>query len=168
MKKLHPAYDVDWYVIVDDTVGGKAIGTADKPLSQYKPEEGEIVLAHWINEGFAGHMVMLHNVWLAEKREVEKLGDAAFHTYKPADDSLVYGEYSFMTTDDTWTNGELDEPVDVIHEVWECVQREQITYKPDWWDESRAEDDDAIDLADGDGSGGDDFLIADSPRLGDL
>lgn len=169
MSKLHPAFDQEWFVIIDDTVGGKAIGNADKPLSQYKPEQGEIIVAHWINESFAGHMVMLHNVWLAERREIAELGDKSFHTYRLASGDLIAGEYSFMCEDDTWTSGELDEPEDVVHEVWECVHRETITFKPAWWDESRAEDEvDTVDLAGGGDIAGDLHHSDVCSGLGDL
>lgn len=74
--------------------------------------------------------------------------DEPFVTYRLADGSLIYGEYTFMCEDDTWTNGDLDEPVDVVKETWVCVERECITFKPDWWDESR-EEDDTVDLVTG-------------------
>lgn len=165
---LHPALEQEWFVVVDDLVGGKAIGTADRPVSQYTPDE--TIIANFINEGFAGHMVMLHNVWLAERHEVEKL-DSPFHTYRLDNGRMIEDQFAFMTTDDTWSQGELDGPEEVIHEVWECVHRERLTFKPDWWDQSRAEDEDerdAIDLAGGDSCSNDGLISADNPRLGDL
>lgn len=47
-------------------------------------------------------------------------------TYRMADDSLVYGEYSFVLNEEYFTEGR--EPVEVIREVWQLVSEEAVTF----------------------------------------
>lgn len=56
-------------------------------------------------------------------------------TYRMADGSEVYGEFSIVLDEEYFTEG--DEKVEVVKEVWRCVERVWITYN-----ESPEDDDD--------------------------
>lgn len=50
-----------WYPVVDDEVGGWAIATADKPVSQIDPvHSSEYVIGDFLSEEIARHICTLH------------------------------------------------------------------------------------------------------------
>lgn len=53
-----------WYAVVNDLVGGWAVSTIDKPLSQLDPTASEGELADFCSEEIARHIAELHNAWV--------------------------------------------------------------------------------------------------------
>lgn len=53
-----------WYAVVNDLIGGWCIATADKPLSQHRPDDGVTFVGDFLSEEIARHVVELHNASL--------------------------------------------------------------------------------------------------------
>lgn len=55
-----------WHAVVNDEVGGWAVATADKPLSELArtDETGEWMVADFTSEALARHIAELHNAAL--------------------------------------------------------------------------------------------------------
>lgn len=56
-----------WYAIVDDLIGGYAVGTKDAPASDTAyggRHPTAIEVAHFTCENAARHIATLHNAWL--------------------------------------------------------------------------------------------------------
>jgi len=49
-------------------------------------------------------------------------------TYRLADGSMIYGEYSYVDGLDGWWDD--DEPVELVKEIWTLVSSERFTYEP--------------------------------------
>jgi hypothetical protein len=55
----------------------------------------------------------------------------AFTTYRMADGSQIYGEFSFVT--ETEFFDDYDGPIAVIKEEWRLASRTEVVFKPSWW-----------------------------------
>lgn len=51
-------------------------------------------------------------------------------TYRRADGEPIWGEYDFVVNEEFLE--EVDEPLDVIKEVWQLSSSEVITFRPTW------------------------------------
>lgn len=69
-----------------------------------------------------------------------------FDTFKMANGEPVLGEYEFVTGTDGWFD-DIDEPVELLHEVWVRVAVQNYTIYPTDWDERNAEVEDAQEAA---------------------
>lgn len=60
----------EWFVVADDVIGGWAIATVDKPVSEIDTRDGtEFVLGDFISKEITEHIVRQHNrVWRRENR----------------------------------------------------------------------------------------------------
>lgn len=57
-------YATHWYTVVEDTTGGWAISTVNKPVSAHDHRIGDRVLAEFVFEEHAREVVKIHNIWL--------------------------------------------------------------------------------------------------------
>jgi hypothetical protein len=61
------AMSVKWFPVVDDTIGGAAVSTVDKPISAHDYRKGDFVVAHFISFAYADYLAGLHNRRLAQR-----------------------------------------------------------------------------------------------------
>ena len=52
-----------WYAVVNDLIGGYAIATTNKPISEIDPYSGEFELGDFLTKEMAQHIADLHNYW---------------------------------------------------------------------------------------------------------
>lgn len=71
----------------------------------------------------------------------DQMANDSFTTYRMADGSLIYGEFTFVTESEFFDG--IDIPTEVVKETWSLVSRETVTFTPYGWSE---EDDDDPDI----------------------
>lgn len=59
-------------------------------------------------------------------------------TYRNADGSLIDGEFGWVGELDFWDEADLDEPTEVVKQVWICQSTETIRLLPTGWCDTHA------------------------------
>lgn len=58
-------------------------------------------------------------------------------TYRRADGEPIL-DYDFVLHEEFFED--LDEPIDLIVEVWQVIETRPLTIKPTWWDEAQEDE----------------------------
>lgn len=63
-----------WYPVEDDTIGGTALSTVDKPVREHEYHKGEVPVGNFLDRTVAEYIAKLHNKALAADPDNRTIG----------------------------------------------------------------------------------------------